>query len=117
MPEHQKAVFADFDRMVAHMARTHGLHQDEIALLMASWFNAQPNCLRINFHPWHEGTPPTHGEMVIGVWIQGPEHYAGFCWRDPRSGEWYDRDGDVTCVPDYWIDDPSETDYAEKRSF
>ena len=36
-PEHQSAVFADFDKMVAHLARTHGLHQDEIALLMASW--------------------------------------------------------------------------------
>ena len=47
-PEHQAAVFADFDKMVAHMARTHRLHQDEIALLMASWFNAQPSCLKIN---------------------------------------------------------------------
>jgi hypothetical protein len=42
------AVFADFDKMVAHMARTHGLHQDEIALLMASWFNSQPGCLQVN---------------------------------------------------------------------
>ena len=41
-PEHQAAVFADFDKMVAHMARTHRLHQDEVALLMASWFNSQP---------------------------------------------------------------------------
>lgn len=47
-PEHQAAVFADFDKMVAHMARTHGLHQDEIALLMASWFNSQPCCLKVN---------------------------------------------------------------------
>lgn len=47
-PEYQAAVFADFDKMVAHMARTHGLHQDEIAMLMASWFNAQPCCLEIN---------------------------------------------------------------------
>ena len=47
-PEQQAAVFADFDKMVAHMARTHGLHQDEIALLMASWFNSQPGCLKIN---------------------------------------------------------------------
>ena len=47
-PEHQAAVFADFDKMVAHLARTHGLHQDEIALLMASWFNSQPCCLTIN---------------------------------------------------------------------
>ena len=47
-PEHQAAVFADFDKMVAHMARIHGLHQDEIALLMASWFNSQPGCLNIN---------------------------------------------------------------------
>lgn len=42
------AVFADFDKMVAHMARTHRLHQDEVALLMASWFNSQPCCLKIN---------------------------------------------------------------------
>lgn len=47
-PEHQAAVFADFDKMVAHMARTHRLHQDEIALLMASWFNSQPGCLQVN---------------------------------------------------------------------
>ena len=42
------AVFADFDKMVAHMARTHRLHQDEIALLMSSWFNSQPSCLKTN---------------------------------------------------------------------
>ena len=42
------AVFADFDKMVAHMARTHRLHQDEIALLMASWFNSQPCCIKID---------------------------------------------------------------------
>ena len=47
-PEHQAAVFADFDKMVAHLARTHRLHQDEIALLMASWFNSQPCCIEIN---------------------------------------------------------------------
>ena len=47
-PELQAAVFADFDKMVAHMARTHRLHQDEVALLMASWFNSQPCCLKIN---------------------------------------------------------------------
>ena len=47
-PEQQAAVFADFDKMVAHMARTHHLHQDEVALLMASWFNSQPGCLKIN---------------------------------------------------------------------
>ena len=47
-PEQQAAVFADFDKMVAHMARTHRLHQDEVALLMASWFNSQPSCLKIN---------------------------------------------------------------------
>ena len=47
-PEQQAAVFADFDKMVAHMARTHHLYQDEIALLMASWFNSQPCCLEIN---------------------------------------------------------------------
>jgi hypothetical protein len=48
MPEHQEAVFADIDKMVAHMARTHRLHQDEIALLMASWFNSQPCCIKID---------------------------------------------------------------------
>ena len=48
MPEHQAAVFADIDKMVAHMARTHRLHQDEIALLMASWFNSQPCCIKID---------------------------------------------------------------------
>ena len=47
-PEHQVAVFADFDKMVAHLARTHHLHQDEVALLMASWFNSQPCCLKVN---------------------------------------------------------------------
>lgn len=47
-PEQQAAVFADFDKMVAHLARTHRLHQDEVALLMASWFNSQPCCLKIN---------------------------------------------------------------------
>lgn len=47
-PEHQAAVFADFDKMVAHMARTHRLHQDEIALLMASWFNSKPFCIEVN---------------------------------------------------------------------
>ena len=47
-PEHQAAVFADFDKMVAHMARTHRLHQDEVALLMASWFNSQPCCIKID---------------------------------------------------------------------
>lgn len=71
--------------------------------------------------PWHtiidgEGIPTTR-DMVIGVYIQGPEHYAGFCWRDPRTGDWYDADGDLTCEPDYWIEDPSESDYADKRRF
>ncbi len=47
-PEHQAAVFADFDKMVAHLARTHRLHQDEVALLLASWFSAQPFCIKIN---------------------------------------------------------------------
>lgn len=47
-PEQQAAVFADFDKMVAHLARTHRLHQDEVALLMASWFNSQPGCLKVN---------------------------------------------------------------------
>lgn len=47
-PEQQAAVFADFDKMVAHLARIHGLHQDEVALLMASWFNSQPGCLQVN---------------------------------------------------------------------
>ena len=41
-------MFADFDKMVAHMARTHHLYQDEIALLMASWFNSQPCCIKID---------------------------------------------------------------------
>ena len=47
-PEQQAAVFADFDKMVAHLARTHHLYQDEVALLMASWFNSQPCCIKIN---------------------------------------------------------------------
>lgn len=47
-PEQQAAVFADFDKMVAHLARTYHLYQDEVALLMASWFNSQPGCLKIN---------------------------------------------------------------------
>ena len=53
-PEHQAAVFADFDKMVAHLARTHRLHQDEIALLMASWFNSQPGCLQVNVNDKEE---------------------------------------------------------------
>jgi hypothetical protein len=77
--------------------------------------------LDLNASPWHtiingEGVP-TSGDMVVGVWIQGPEHYSGFCWRDQRTGEWYDQEGDVTCEPDYWINDPSATDYAYKRKF
>lgn len=46
--EKQKEVFAEFDKMVAHLARTHALYQDEIARLLAAWFNAQPGCLRVN---------------------------------------------------------------------
>lgn len=53
-PEHQAAVFADFDKMVAHLARTHRLHQDEVALLMASWFNSQPGCLQVNVNDKEE---------------------------------------------------------------
>lgn len=53
-PEQQAAVFADFDKMVAHMARTHRLHQDEIALLMASWFNSQPCCLKVSVNDEEE---------------------------------------------------------------
>ena len=53
-PEHQAAVFADFDKMVAHLARTHHLHQDEVALLMASWFNSQPCCLKVNVNDKEE---------------------------------------------------------------
>ncbi len=53
-PEHQAAVFADFDKMVAHLARTHRLHQDEVALLIASWFNSQPGCLQVNVNDKEE---------------------------------------------------------------
>lgn len=53
-PEQQAAVFADFDKMVAHLARTHRLHQDEVALLMASWFNSQPCCLKVNVNDKEE---------------------------------------------------------------
>lgn len=53
-PEQQAAVFADFDKMVAHLARTHRLYQDEIALLMASWFNSQPGCLQVNVNDKEE---------------------------------------------------------------
>ena len=53
-PEHQAAVFADFDKMVAHLARTHHLYQDEVALLMASWFNSQPCCIEINVNDKEE---------------------------------------------------------------
>lgn len=53
-PEQQAAVFADFDKMVAHLARIHGLHQDEVALLMASWFNSQPGCLQVNVNDKEE---------------------------------------------------------------
>lgn len=48
MANKKEAVFADIDKMVAHLARTHRLHQDEIALLMASWFNSQPYCIKID---------------------------------------------------------------------
>ena len=53
-PEQQAAVFADFDKMVAHLARTHHLYQDEVALLLASWFNSQPCCLKVNVNDKEE---------------------------------------------------------------
>lgn len=46
--EHQTAAFADFDKMVAHLARVHNLHQDEIGVLLAAWFDSQPSPLRIH---------------------------------------------------------------------
>ena len=48
--KHSKAVFADFDRMVTHLARTHHLHEDEIGILLGAWFNEQPGCLRVNIN-------------------------------------------------------------------
>lgn len=46
--KHSKAVFANFDRMMTHLARTHHLHEDEIGILLGAWFNEQPGCLRVN---------------------------------------------------------------------
>lgn len=45
--EHPK-VFPDFDKMVAHLARVHSLHQDEITLLLASWFNSKKTGLKFD---------------------------------------------------------------------
>lgn len=35
--DQQAAVFADFDKMVAHLARVHGLKQPEITQLLSAW--------------------------------------------------------------------------------
>jgi hypothetical protein len=48
--KHSKAVFADFDKMVTHLARIHHLHEDEIGILLGAWFNEQPGCLRVNIN-------------------------------------------------------------------
>lgn len=45
--QHPK-VFPDFDKMVAHLARVHSLHQEDIILLLASWFNSKKTDLQIN---------------------------------------------------------------------
>lgn len=45
--QHPK-VFPDFDKMVAHLARVHNLHQEDIILLLASWFNSKKTDLQIN---------------------------------------------------------------------
>ena len=45
--QHPK-VFPDFDKMVAHLARVHSLHQEDIILLLASWFNSKKTDLKIN---------------------------------------------------------------------
>jgi hypothetical protein len=36
--------------MVSHLAKVHNLHQDEIGLLLADWFNEQPGCLKVNIN-------------------------------------------------------------------
>lgn len=46
--DHQEEVFADLDKMVAHLARVHNLHQDEIRMLIASWFNHNASFLKID---------------------------------------------------------------------
>ena len=48
--EHRAAVFADIEKMVSHLAKVHNLHQDEIGLLLADWFNEQPGCLKVNIN-------------------------------------------------------------------
>ena len=48
--KHSEAVFADFDRIVTHLARTHHLHEDEIYILLGAWFNEQTGCLRVNIN-------------------------------------------------------------------
>ena len=45
--ERYPAVFADFDKMVAHLARVHSLPQDQIIALLACWFNDKSRCLTI----------------------------------------------------------------------
>jgi len=35
--DQQAAVFADFDKMVAHLARVHCLSQQEITQLLSTW--------------------------------------------------------------------------------
>lgn len=44
----QPEIFPEFDKMVAHLARVHNLHQDEITLLVASWFNSKKNIIKID---------------------------------------------------------------------
>lgn len=46
--DQQAEVFAEFDKMIAHQARVHGLHQDEIILLLACWFNKQEGIMKLS---------------------------------------------------------------------
>lgn len=86
----QKEVFADFDKMVAHLARTHALYQDEIARLLAAWFNAQPGCLRVNI-------PPTE-LLEVKSGVGSKDHYIQF-----EDGTYIDLDPTMQLNPAFDI--------------
>lgn len=47
--KNRDAVFADFDRMIPHLARVHNLKQDDIMVLLADWFYSHsPEYLRVD---------------------------------------------------------------------
>lgn len=88
--EKQKEVFAEFDKMVAHLARTHALYQDEIARLLAAWFNAQPGCLRVNILPTEL--------LEVKSGVGSKDHYIQF-----KDGTWIDLDPTMQLNPAFDI--------------